>query len=328
MEKIIEVGSTLYHSYITKDKSRFIRKVKIKDIKYVSIDCCKNDKDEIFVVYDESEEAEPMRFYREQIGAFLFLCKEDIAEKEKRDLEEILEKERIKEELELKRLRKLEEKKATEEHFEKVSDYFKSKKIRHLIHFTNIDNVESIMQHGIIPRTTRIQKGIKFKWSDEKRSDEHPERSCFSVGWPNELMLYKKQEYEHMEFAILLIDISVIDKIDSENIYYSAINAATSGASFSKGLYGAESLFKEDKERRREIFHLPDDFPTNIQAEILIRDIIPPEYIREIHVNKHEYLSVFDSLTSTVELKLDGKYFTYPSGRYDWYESCKKYAIW
>lgn len=60
--------------------------------------------------------------------------------------------------------------------------------IEHLVHFTRVDNLASIMQNGIIPIANTAQNQINPVINDPYRWDGHTNASCLSITRPNHHM--------------------------------------------------------------------------------------------------------------------------------------------
>lgn len=159
--------------------------------------------------------------------------------------------------------------------------------VNSLIHFTQLENLPSIMEKGICPRSIL---GKDARTTDDLRLDEHEDATSFSVSFPNYRMFYsKRNEHPELTFIVLVIDIDVLLGIERKNVAYYSHNAASSSERnveyFSKTLIDSiVDMFSDNKDKVREKYDLPTCFTTDPQAEIQIKDIVPSEFIREIHV--------------------------------------------
>ena len=182
-----------------------------------------------------------------------------------------------------------------------ILQYFRDfRNIKYLVHFTPVDNLNSIFQNGILPRCT-LEKESNAIYTDVIRYDNCKECSCFSLSFPNYQMLYlKRQIVNAKEFAVLLIDINALVSTDINHVYYLPVNA--SSKEFGnyvrefRHLKDAQNMFTDhltykEKDYSREELNIPEYYPTSPQAEILIDGIISPSYIKEIHFPQN-YLSV------------------------------------
>ena len=177
-------------------------------------------------------------------------------------------------------------------------DFLLSRGVQFLIHFTPIENLKFILRDGICPRNKQPVKGI---YTDDMRLDRHEDASSISISYPNYVMLYRKRKETQMNgFAILFIDINALTEIKYDNIAYYQSNAAETinmysdfkkhvGIDALKSMF-ADCVYSKDMEVRRADQQLSLEYTTHPQAEILIKQIIPPKYIRKI--------VLFDNTTS------------------------------
>ncbi len=170
-----------------------------------------------------------------------------------------------------------------------VVDFLRERSVRFLVHFTHIDNLPSIMKQGILPRSLINDKGIV---SDDMRLDGNEEYGCFSLTYPNYLMLYQKKKKSPCQYIILMIGIEALSEIEEEGIIFFPGNAARSDMR-GKGGYGtsaieamfAENIFSKDGIKIcRENQRLESQYTTDPQAEVQIKSVVPAKYIRAIYV--------------------------------------------
>lgn len=159
-----------------------------------------------------------------------------------------------------------------------------ARKILHLVHFTPIANLESILEHGLKSRNALA--GHKYVFTDEYRSDGCLDWISLSVSFPNYKMFYaKKNSLKDVdEWAILLIKKEVLWELDCKFIL---TNAASFGI----------RIFRDEKWSSVEAFEdmfgyvehrigIPDFYTTDPQAEVMIRDEVPSHYIGMIAVER------------------------------------------
>ena len=70
--------------------------------------------------------------------------------------------------------------------------FLEARKITTLYHFTPLQNVRSIFNHGILSLDDLRAKGINYKASDENRGDPIANGICISLTKPNDYMLSSK----------------------------------------------------------------------------------------------------------------------------------------
>ena len=174
----------------------------------------------------------------------------------------------------------------------KILKIVREKKIKNLIHFTNIKNLESILQIGIYSRSDLWRSEIKPECNDIYRRDMRRDCSSFSVEYPNSYYLNSlKIKNPEKKFCIIVFDAerllpNILDK------YYVYCNAATTEAS---SFLSSETLtqpkFFENMFYDSNISYLPSDE----QAEILIKGNVSTTFIKEIHFSNKDDFDEFQN---------------------------------
>lgn len=164
-----------------------------------------------------------------------------------------------------------------------------------LIHFTRIDNLESILRNGICPvdRFGDIDTDSHPVINDKLRLDGHSDGISVSVAFPNSQMFYKyRKENENVSWAILILHPSILWNKECAFCKHNAADGRITCQPLNnlKTPQAFEELFFEiggHQTRAEQCLKKYD--PTDVQAEILVFDVIEPEYI---------YSIVFDSVTA------------------------------
>lgn len=184
-----------------------------------------------------------------------------------------------------------------------VVEYLEDRGVEHLVHFTPITNLGGIKKRGILPRNEIDGfPDIVFEALDEVRLDERTDMSCFSISFPNFLMMYRyrtKLWSREEDVALLFIPISVLSDLEYDQVVFCPSNAASRECRRTDpqdllGLAAAEKLFVEEMTTRsgvvfsRQSEDLPDFLTTNPQAEIQIAATIPWEKVSFVVVNDYE----------------------------------------
>lgn len=174
-----------------------------------------------------------------------------------------------------------------------IESLIKERNIKSLIHFTRIENLENILNKGIVSRNSIGEDGFKNVWddffevennkqkylyNDDLRLDNKKDYSCFSISFPNNEMLYRlRKNNENSHWAILILSSNILLNYDC--LFYPC-NAASNSVrhedieSF-KGEVALENMFYSEGRDS----YLTNKYPTDVQAEVLIKGIISPEYI-------------------------------------------------
>lgn len=196
-----------------------------------------------------------------------------------------------------------------------ILEFIIQRKIKKLIHFTNIQNLNNILTFGILPRNILDAKQIIYKCTDKERFDGRQDCTCLSIEYPNFKMLhYKKYNSENIYVMIVLDAISIL--LNDLKKYYVYINAANSNATYQlttdklikprylKNMFlPSVSDFKFTYEREDTD---PDFVTTNPQAEILIQGCIDTKDIQEIHFSNYSDFNLFKN--NCVDEQIINKY--------------------
>ena len=169
-----------------------------------------------------------------------------------------------------------------------------------LVHFTRVENLQSILQEGLIDRSLLEARRQQFLFNDPDRADGHKEAVCLSISFPNYQMFYsirkRKKETEGLDDAqwvILLLDVKVLWELDcafcQENAARKAVS--TTPLEVRKGPEGLKGMFGDFYDIRHQDLPIPnpylthpkDAYPTHPQAEVLVLDSIGIQYIKAIH---------------------------------------------
>ncbi|MFH0778953.1 MAG: DarT ssDNA thymidine ADP-ribosyltransferase family protein, partial [Candidatus Eisenbacteria bacterium] len=165
-----------------------------------------------------------------------------------------------------------------------------ARSIRSLVHFTRLSNLQSILTHGLLARDALEAKLAHDKIgsiaiNDQQRLDGQWGAVCLSVSFPNYLMFYKYRRSTTESWVVLTLHPSILWERDCLFCRENAASASMARlSSHSRREPKAfESMFEDLDGGVRARYELPDHYPTNPQAEVLVLESISPSYIREVH---------------------------------------------
>lgn len=169
------------------------------------------------------------------------------------------------------------------ENIKKLKETAERRGIRFFVHFTNVENLESILQHGLLTRQALKDNGFTFYFTDLGRFDRVLDSISLSVTFPNYKMLYmKKQLYSDAKWCVLLIKAEdVLDK----PCFFNQTNAASKGVHKDSTAEAFEDMFADkvgQYDRSKLVscgYSNGDNFATDPQAEVLCCSSIPVESI-------------------------------------------------
>jgi len=182
--------------------------------------------------------------------------------------------------------------------------------IKCLLHFTRVENLESIMANGIIPVATARQNQMPMLSNDAFRWDGYPNASCLSITFPNSLMFFKCRNADtHADWVVLGVHPAVIS---DKNCAFCKRNAATreiSGQPLNslQTPMALQGMFDEiDGFSTRQAQGLRPNHTTDVQAEVLVFDIIEPQYIIGAVFNKQDIKTHYERFLQGKQSHLQG----------------------
>lgn len=189
--------------------------------------------------------------------------------------------------------------------------------IQSLMHFTRVENLISIFEHGLLPVDSLNKQEMDFQFNDQIRLDNCKNASCLSIQFPNYKMFnkYRCKEDKNIDWVVLGIKTEVLWEKDCA---FCVENAASSNVRHKsleerKGIEAFNRLYDEypGKPSRSQLC-LEDSFPTNPQAEVLVFDIIEPKYIWGIAFKDKQTQNKYNSLIpSHVSSEVAREMFSY-----------------
>ncbi|WP_261134876.1 DUF4433 domain-containing protein [Bacillus sp. Marseille-Q3570] len=189
--------------------------------------------------------------------------------------------------------------------------------IKYLVHFTRVDNLESIFTNGLIPvETLRRERFTNFFHNDEYRMDDCETANCLSIQFPNYRMFFKyRQQNPTVDWVVLGIKKEVLWKKDCA---FCKENAASSNVlgiplELRKGVGAFNGLYDEYPGKpSRSTLDIDPALPTHPQAEILVFDVIEPENIWGVAFeNLYEKNKYSSLLPSNINCEVVGRLFSY-----------------
>lgn len=191
--------------------------------------------------------------------------------------------------------------------------------ITSIFHFTPITNLKGIMKNGIISNVELQKNDRTYLKTDTNRNDGIYDGTCWSISHPNYYYLKKVIErFPNEKWCILEIG---PDVLWSKRCVFNQTNAASKNQSRrtidERSTAAAfESLFNPFIEGAggsvfRRSLELPSFYPTDVQAEVIIRDKIEHELIKKIHVFDFETLKQVcnEIVTEDVQVLITKKLF-------------------
>lgn len=181
----------------------------------------------------------------------------------------------------------------------------KHRGITSVFHFTKAGNIPSILEHGLHGREKLFSKGIAFELNDEYRNDGFPDAICASLSFPNYKMLYfLRNKYPGDDWAILRLDVRLLWELPC---IFCASNAASAEVKKyplveKRGFLAINCLFGDVfRGIQRKDLNIPESYPTDPQAEVLILESLSPDYILNINFDSAQKIKSFPKIKNEVK---------------------------
>lgn len=178
-------------------------------------------------------------------------------------------------------------------------------RISNLYHFTRIENLRTILLHGLKPVHALQSDGIPFHWNDEQRIDGHEDAISISISHPNDKLFYRwRMTNPAQDWVVLTLDRAILWDND---VAFCAHNAADRRISSvdRKSLGGVDAfqaLFAEDTAApTRATQGIAACDPTDVQAEVLVFSNIPASAIKGVVFSNDASLAQWKPMLGEIE---------------------------
>lgn len=160
-----------------------------------------------------------------------------------------------------------------------------AKNIPYLVHFTRVENLPFILQHGLQPRSViddaqnnvnNILFGRNTVVNDGYRVDYKRDYNCLSISFPNWRMFWGCRQSFGGNWVVLLLDRKIL--WEKECLFYPT-NAASGSVSSLPIHNFNNAIALENMFGGQRYQNMYDHDPTDVQAEVMVHGAIEPHYI-------------------------------------------------
>ena len=169
---------------------------------------------------------------------------------------------------------------------ESIKRIVRERQIRYLVHFTPVDNIQSILENGVVSRASLDQNHTFYTYNDGQRLDNKKNASCLSISLPNYRYFFslRKQRYQDRTWCVVLLKPSILWEMDCAFFQTNAANNIVRHRPVQefKGPQALNKMFDSSLFNRKSLeqnHRLPVYCTTDPQAEVLVFDRISPDYI-------------------------------------------------
>ncbi len=176
-----------------------------------------------------------------------------------------------------------------------IQDVMNDKGLKYLVHFTNILNLDSILENGLYSNEELDSNKIDAHTNDEHRLEELEDGICLSLTFPNSRMFYScRQRDQSTKWCVLVLDIDILH--EKECLFFDT-NAAfgkfrkvdlksLATAQALDDLFANEIQNKDGLLKRSN--NLLANDTTDVQAEVICLEHIEPRYIQGAIFNTND----------------------------------------
>lgn len=192
-----------------------------------------------------------------------------------------------------------------------IEQYANSRGIRSLIHFTRKDNIASILQNGLVRRDVLIKNGFT-NYNDQVRVD-YTSAICTTISFPNYKMFYRLQlDNPGVEWAVFEISPRALWELDCAFCTTNAASASVAAINIDqrKNLAAFQAMFGDVSGKIRQTLNIPEEYPTDPQAEVLFTNGIPRQYIKSVNVKTPAERIALMNIHKNIDIWYDWSYFS------------------
>lgn len=185
---------------------------------------------------------------------------------------------------------------------EHIKKFVESRGIESLVHFTRVENVPSILVHGLLGRKTLISRGLNAEFNDQHRYDNVDDAVCVSISFPNYKMFYTlKRDNPGTDWAVVRLDPKILWELPCAYCFTNAASTEITSLAIEerKKLSALVSMFEDrPQNNKRSFLKIPEDYTTDPQAEVLVLGAIDSKYILDVNIGSEENVNNINAIKS------------------------------
>ncbi|EKF3300860.1 DUF4433 domain-containing protein [Pseudomonas aeruginosa] len=200
-----------------------------------------------------------------------------------------------------------------------IQEYVEERGIKFLVHFTKEKNLASILQRGLVPRDIlALEGGVDF--NDAYRHDG-TSAVCLSIGFPNYKMFFSlRQTNANESWVVIGIHPSVLWTLPTAFCMSNAASATVTAVPIAQrmGLPAFQRMYEDWGEKTRPVLGIPNSYPTNPQAEVLMLKGVPRQYILGVLALNATVQQRLVALHPGLDVRVNAGFFRYRQDYAHW----------
>jgi len=194
-----------------------------------------------------------------------------------------------------------------------IQEFAAQRGVKKLFHFTRLENVDSILLHGLMTRSQCTAKACGAIFNDALRIDG-TDAVCASISFPNYKLFWPfRQNPPDAEWVVLALHPSVMWETRAAFCKSNAASLEVTGIPIEQRMELAafREMFEDFNLKKRIDLNILDHYPTNPQAEVLLLDGVLPKYIGGIIVPTQSIKTRLEAKYPKIRPTLNGGFFSW-----------------
>ncbi|OAG66643.1 DUF4433 domain-containing protein [Xanthomonas dyei] len=170
-----------------------------------------------------------------------------------------------------------------------IQQFVTERGIKALFHFTREENLASILSRGLL-RRDQLSSSEGAVFNDDFRLDR-TSAICLSVGFPNYKMFYPLRiKNPDTKWVVIAVMPSVLWMLPCAFCTTNAASNAVTASTLAQrmGLAPFQNMYGDCSGKTRSSLGIPNYYPTDPQAEVLVLNDIPPTYLMGLATHTSE----------------------------------------
>ncbi len=197
-----------------------------------------------------------------------------------------------------------------------IQEYAVERGVKNLLHFTRESNFNSILQRGLLTRDVLAHEGYA-SFNDNVRAD-YTNAVCLTIGFPNYKMWHGlKQDSPGVDWVIVAVAPAALWRLPCAFCTANAALASVAAIPLAQRqtLAAFQAMYADVPGKERVKLGIAQHFTTNPQAEVLMLQGVPKNYIFGVIVSTVAQEARLKAKYPDLQIFMRPKFFSYRS---DW----------